>query len=352
MKEMKNENKMLMDISLMSQKFLSDDAPECDIDTQLFCTKLKAISEKYWLLEKIQPFIEVIQITTKGKLWRKDKHLELFYFTEEFENKFFMYLLGTIKEGTVLTKYTNTDALKRICENNEQSMASLIGMNDSTECTYTTQYMVAHGYKRVLPDDEDTVIGMQSFITSFTTKKDDLTMWRLYGDDAKGVALHFKVGELADGFYLAPVSYSRSNHNHPELSVLVEMASINIDNHNFNFQHLYKWRYFFKPHEYSIENEIRLLYISDKLDKKSKWITTGSGVISPLITFPIVDDGDSYAQEAIVYPLRLVGADIGPQFPEQEKNIETIKRMFKIRFEWKDNNFKVNKSNIKNYKNI
>ena len=207
------------------------------------------------------------------------------------------------------------------------------------------------GYKKILTSSDDTFIGTSSFITSFTTKKDDLTMWRLYGDDAKGVAIHYKVEELPSDFHLAHVSYADKDGYHPELLLLVEMTKITLDNCYFCFKHLYKWRYFFKSFEYNVEDEVRLLYISDKLGKNSKWITTGAGIITPLVCFPIVDEVDGAQPKATIYPLSLVGTSLGPQFPEQSKNTETIKRMFITRFGWTENDFEVRKSDIKNYKN-
>lgn len=325
---------------------MPDNSPECDVNTQDFCNFLKDLSLKYNLLGKTQKFINDIQKTAKGELWSKDKNLGCFFLTEEFENKFFLHLLGEIDRGTILTKYTNTEGLKRICSDNAQSMTSLIGMNDTKECTYATQYMERNGYKKILTPSEDTQISTSSFITSFTAKKDDLTMWRLYGNDAKGVAIQYKVGKLPQDFYLAPVSYAGKDGNHPELLLLVDMTKITLDNCSFCFRQLYQWRYFFKSYEYSIEDEIRLLYISDKLEKDIKWITTGAGVIAPLVSFPIVDEGDSYQPDATIYPLSLVGASLGPQFPEQSKNSETIKRMFKTRFGWTEKEFEVRPSNL------
>lgn len=340
-----------MDLSLLMNNNIPDDSPKCSVDTKKFCEQLSELLSKYNIGNTMQSFIEKIQSVPKVSLWRKDTGLSSFYFTEKYENKFFMSLLGHVNEGTILTKYTNTDGLKRMCNDNECSMVSLVGMNDSKECTYATQYMEDNGYNKILDLSQDILIGTSSFITSFTTKDDDLAMWRLYGNDAKGVAIHYKTEELPQDFYLAPVSYADKEGNHPELLLLVEMTKIMLDNCNFCFKNLYKWRYFFKSHEYNVEDEIRLLYISDKLNKNSKWITTGAGVIAPLVCFPIVDNGDSYQADATTYPLHLVGTSLGPQFPEQSKNIETIRKMFKTKFGWTETQFKVSSSKISNYKN-
>ena len=177
-------------------------------------------------------------------------------------------------------------------------------------------------------------------------------MWRLYGEDAKGVAINFKVEDIPSDFYLAHVSYADKNGSHPKLSLLVEMTRILSDKCFFRFQSLYKWRYFFKPYAYGVENEVRLLYIADKLEKNSTWITTDSGVLTPIICFPIVDESESVEQNAKLYPLSICGVTMGPQFIEKEKNKETIKRMFNTRFGWVEKDFKVEYSDIQNYKNI
>ena len=126
---------------------MPDNSPKCDVNTQEFCNLLKELSLKYNLLSKTLKFINDIQKTAKGELWRKDKKLGCFFLTEEFENKFFLNLLGEIDKGTILTKYSNTEVLKRICSCNQQSMTSLIGMNDSGEYLYATHYMESNGPK-------------------------------------------------------------------------------------------------------------------------------------------------------------------------------------------------------------
>ena len=100
-------------------------------------------------------------------------------------------------------------------------------MNDKTENDYAQKFIseampqsnvISRLQARTSSSNADTF----SFILSGSrmSKKDDLNMWRLYGDDSKGVCLWYKVDdELPDHFFLAKVSYAK-NGTHAELSYL------------------------------------------------------------------------------------------------------------------------------------
>ena len=94
------------------------------------------------------------------------------------------------------------------------------------------------------------------------TKKDDLGLWRMYGEDTKGVSLRYEVNEpLPEGFCLAKVSYAKRDA-HAELTYLASKLCKALKGRSFEVSHLHSWLHFFKPEEYAMEEEVRLLYLN------------------------------------------------------------------------------------------
>ena len=67
-------------------------------------------------------------------------------------------------------------------------------MNDPTEIDYANNYLNQVG---VCTDSLHFSCyrnnSVNSYITSLTELKDNLTLWRLYGDDARGVCIEYEV---------------------------------------------------------------------------------------------------------------------------------------------------------------
>lgn len=324
---------------------------KCVMDVCTFCDAVIPILNKYGLLENFSFFFH--QIKTKRNNIIFDSHgPDDFGLTQEFETLFFKSLLGEIEEDCILTKYTNIDTLLRICKDNEIGMTALIGMNDSTECYYADSYLKEHGGKAFFTDSDNTYLGYNSFITSFTYLRDNLTMWRLYGDDASGINIQFKLEkQLRNDFILSPVSYANENKQHPKLDVIAEMQNITIEKKNFCFRYLYIWRYFFKPYQYQVENEIRLLYVKNKPDSHLTWIITGVGVISSLTKFTVVDKSTHFKKNKHpLYPLSVRGITLGPQSVESSVNENAIKIMLNTKYGWSEKEVMIKPSNVNNYR--
>ena len=325
---------------------------KCRIDVEKFSEELIRVISKCGLEIDFAPFIDKLKEKGNDDVFQSHGD-EDFKLVDNLESLFFKILLGEVKSNSILAKYTNLDCLMRICKDDEIGMVSLAGMNDSTECNYAESYLKRHGYKPNLSDEDNIYLGLHLFITSFTDLDDDLTMWRLYGNDASGICLQFKLEtDLPDDFLLSPVSYADESGNHPELDLIVEMLSISIAGRKFEFGNFYTWRHFFKPYEYSVENEIRLLCKKNKSDVSLAWITTGEGIVASLAKFAIEDKSSHFkANRHPLYPLTLRGIKLGPQFVESQLNIETIKIMLCEKFGWIDKNVKIESSHIVNYRN-
>jgi hypothetical protein len=163
-------------------------------------------------------------------------------------------------------------------------------------------------------------------------KSDDLTMWRLYGDDAKGVCLNYEIKEKQRGrklkgdFYISCISYGESDKVHRELDFICKVGLMNINHWQFQFNRWHIWKHFFKSFRFKDEKEVRLLYLSDGKKKEEKrWIENSeSGIVSKMLLFPMIPTNS--------FPLNLTNVIVGPKAPEPRKIAEQFS--FIVSQEW------------------
>lgn len=286
-----------------------------------------------------------------------DDESNTFYFVENnlgsFENKFFNKLLGEFNEKEVC-RYTTLRSFFEMINNMSFRMNGLVGMNDRSEVNYFESYI--DGFERPLSKETSSTISKinDRYITSCTLveKKDDLTLWRLYSDDAKGVCLIFDINskKLNSHVLLQKVKYADENGVHKELDFLKQFKEKveSLTGFKFEFRKTGNWKHFFKPYEYSIEEEVRLLIIDKpSLEKiKSDWVMTYShSIINPIIDFKL---------NSVSFPIRLKEVILGPKCPEQDTNLVQIKEMIKRKLKdsigTKRKKINVELSNIKHYR--
>ena len=136
----------------------------------------------------------------------------------EFEHKLFMAVLGGYTHHQVC-RYTYRNSLKRIIDNKKQSLCSIVGMNDKSECYYTDDYLaLRRGAPNTTPHLSASL--NKYYITSCSRMdnnpeegdmNDNLTMWRMYADEGKGVCMVLDIDSelMKQGYTLAPVSYGK-----------------------------------------------------------------------------------------------------------------------------------------------
>ena len=285
-----------------------------------------------------------------------EDHGTYFMLTPQYERLFFCSLLGSTS-GTPkrLCRYTSLASLFRTLSEKQQSMCSTVCMNDKTENDYAQKFIseampqsnvISRLQARASSLNADTF----SFILSGSrmSKKDDLNMWRLYGDDSKGVCLWYKVDdELPEHFFLAKVSYAK-NESHAELSYLSSKMGKGVSGRNFEIRNLNSWLHFFKPSEYAVEEEVRLLYEMNDgslLDTTNgKWIyNTSNGIIAPIVRFPITMTNSNF-------PLLLERIVLGPNLKERAINKEQLLLMIKYGQIEVADNFEITFSDINSYR--
>ena len=248
----------------------------------------------------------------------------------ETENDFFRTLINKRKQ-TLFYRYMSLNSAFCTLRNLKYRMNSIVGMNDKSEIHFYDQTVLSKG--KQLGEVSERI-----FLSSFSVLGDrDLTMWRLYGDDGKGVCLAFKVkGDFNDGIFNG-VYYAKKTRD----SVIHLLRSL--IQYGFKFYNIDKWKHFFKPAEYEKEEEFRVVFSLPEYDLSNKdiggWnITDSSKIISPYILLDMTSPD---------FPLKLEKVILGPKCPESELNKRLIKKLLeKTPF----SDVEITSSNIKTYR--
>lgn len=246
--------------------------------------------------------------------------------SSELENLLLRNILGTVDDDTIC-RYTSFHSVMRIMKEKKASVCGIACMNDKSECYYVDQYLEGKFGERSLKDMSISEVNElnEYFIMSCSSiqKHDKLTMWRMYGADASGCCISYKIdyGRIKDSlFYLAPVSYALQDRTHPELDYIRSIMNSSIRGKRIQFQMLSLWKHFFKPFDYEDENEIRLLY-HESDTSKYKWIYAGNSILCPIIEFGIE------AGSNVVFPLIFDSIYLGPKCLEKDTNMAQLKRL-------------------------
>lgn len=238
---------------------------------------------------------------------------------EDDEDTLFLDLLGSYTKER-LCRFTTVNSIFRTCNEKEQSMCCIVCMNDRSETSYTVQ-------KLDTPENSEEI--NKCFILSCCDKDraNDFTMLRLYADDAKGVCLEYSIDYdllKKKGFVLAPISYAQNEQQkHPELEFIRTILDNQIYGKRLKLNKLSVWRHFFKPYEYSDEQEVRLLFFRNSNFPKLKWIYESHfGIITPIITFSVEKNNNQF-------PLKLDKITFGPIAKSADVNVDQLTLLIK-----------------------
>lgn len=269
------------------------------------------------------------------------------YMLPKDEADFIKSLLGKINE-TRICRYTSLDSLLKMIENQNISMCGFASMNDPNEIHYLDYYFpwqssINRNIDSIKEDNKLFVLSCMS------GSSDDLTMWRLYGDDSCGVSLEFEIdySKINDtSFFISPVNYISVWYTQFSiLKLLKELQEMPIGaGWYFTFKNWNVWKAFFKAIDYQIEKEVRLLYFSDDATQEfHTFIDNNNGIINQCVQFPLNND----TRGKNLFPLTLKKIILGPNMPNVRKNYEQIQLLLSI------NNFKdveVEISRLTNYR--
>lgn len=231
----------------------------------------------------------------------------------------------------IVCRYTSLSTLLEMIKNHKIKMYGLAGMNDKSEVDYI-ESVLSHAIALSNPKMNKLFI----MSCSENKKEDDLTLWRLYGNDGKGICLEFEPKENGGALIFRKIKYlNKDSDLIGELKNLVNFV-YDLTGYTFVFDTLHEWCHFIKPKEYEIESEVRLLDISPKASH-SEWVmANGTNIITPYEEIPFDE-----------CPLKLTKIILGPKFPEPDTNLFQLKALIE-NYGLKD--IEVSKSKITNYR--
>ncbi|WP_159452027.1 DUF2971 domain-containing protein [Hymenobacter roseosalivarius] len=196
-------------------------------------------------------------------------------------------------------------------------MNCLVGMNDTTEVNYVENYLYTANQDFTKFHWQTIDLYNRKFISSCSLKDDDLTQWRLYADDSKGACLVLTINPSIDNksFIIKKISYGQKGGGHKELDLLRDII-IELKQKlyiTFKYKNMETWKQFFKPYDYSIEEEVRILYTSqeDESNKKAWVLTSSHNILNPYIEFKLNNKDLPFTLSEII---------LGPKCPEKELN--------------------------------
>lgn len=258
-----------------------------------------------------------------------------FVFDDDRERQLFDILLRydetTFARFNKLVKFSTLRSIHTLLEKQTQNMCSLVCMNDPNEVEYAFEYIKrqwkGEDLSKLLNNNDDS---NNAFIISGSKdgKENDLTMWRLYGDDTKGVCVKYKLdieAAFKNGFYFAPVCYGQTAKSHIELDFVRELLSA-----GFHIQKWTLWRHFFKDYAYKVEDEIRLLYTPKLGDEPDiMWFTDDrTKIYAPMVLFKIGKNENGEKMDP-KFPLTIEKIYLGANQPAKTTNEKQFEKRFR-----------------------
>lgn len=220
---------------------------------------------------------------------------------------------GDIKE---IAKYTSFESLIAILESGKIRMNSIVSMNDKTETDFLGD--VIRNYEEDYEQEDDKYLfADKEFITSFTSKIDDLDMWRLYGDNARGACMVFeRDAKQSDDLYKIRYIDPQGKDIAKVSELMVKLKEMGI---RFRLNCLQKYRHFLKHVDYCAEEESRLLVFSEQPD--GWFINRDNGILTPYMEKALNKAGRMKTRE---YPFRLRRIILGPSIKEKDANLMQV----------------------------
>lgn len=304
----------------------------------------------YTYMKEEHPLIlDICRVKTQHDLDSKisyDAIVRYASFSEDYEREVFNSIIEDVPKGELVYRYTSLSSIVKTISSGNYRLNCIVAMNDKSEVNYVENYM---SDKDDCEEIDESIIKFANnrFISSLTERGDDLTLWRMYTENASGVCLVFKAlsNMKESGLMLKRVSYAEKGRNHPKLDMLERLIKILQEELNvtFKYSYLYLWKHFFKPYEYKDEREVRLLYYSK--DPQRKWdINSSNGILSPYVEFPLFKH----------LPIELCRIIIGPRTSEKDLNkvqLQTTCKDAALNFqERKFSSVSVSTSQIRSYR--
>ena len=230
-----------------------------------------------------------------------------FYLPKQLESDIKDLILNNDPLPQKICRYVSLETAFSIISNKSIRMNCIVGMNDTSEVNFVGNSFYGQKYLDRIPWEKEKINDIYILSCSSIEKKDDLTQWRLYADDATGVCLVFDVSKPQYRYDVRKVTYiDPQKEKDSFFGRIQELVSKN----NIIFRNFHTWCHFLKPKDYEIESEVRVLYDNQNIKQPHWFLAKPINVLSSYIEVEL--NGD--------FPLKLKEIILGPKCPEKEIN--------------------------------
>lgn len=311
----------------------TNENPKPNFEKIKFNELIDVLQEPFQLQNPIKAYNVIKDIFHKEKLFDLEKRFSKedvnftgssFSFSNSFEAKLTSKLVKKNKYKQIC-RYVPFETIFQMLKNQTIRMNGIAGMNDTTEVNYIEKYIYNTDTSYGKRTDADLLAINSTFITSCSNSelKDDLTQWRLYADDGKGVCLVFNVknSTSANEFILSEIQYVDEDFMPEEIQLLrkISLAIESKTKMKLIYNNMHQWCHFYKPKDYEIEKEVRLQFIK-KIDEETDWVNANSiNIINTFTTINLLKNDE--------FPLILKEIILGPKFPEKDINMGQIRTL-------------------------
>ena len=278
------------------RRFLIDESPDLLIDR----VEIKDISR----------VIQIIKVAAEAEEYRLKEHssdvdiddekLRFFKSSEQVLDPEWCRSKLEPLSGTQICRYSSIDSLFSTLRFGTFRMNGLPGMNDKDEGLLAWNIIYGTGNTENEENKRRKGLINNAFIVSFSSEKkiDDLTQWRLYGDDARGVCCIYSVdiNAVKDRFFLHPVKYiKKPDENEVVSDELLQLFIQHIKRQpDLDYYDLSPAIFYYKLDIFKHEDEVRLLVDNKETaaykspEYRREWLLTNSNRIpNPYIDVPL-----------------------------------------------------------------
>ena len=156
-----------------------------------------------------------------------------------------------------LCKYVSLGTYMNMLKNRTFRINSITSMNDTSESFFLGEFL-CNIYQSNEERYKETVKNHNTLITSLSKRYDSALMWRLYGDNGKGVCLVFDVKDAE----AKPILYiGEKTSRYQQLRTAIR--NLNKKGINIFVNDIDGLRFFVKSNQFDYEDEYRLVYSSE-----------------------------------------------------------------------------------------
>lgn len=276
--------------------------------------------------EKSKRIIDIYYSIFAESLDAKDIYYDwvkkCYCFNPDIEERIFANYKINQANDVPFCKYTSLKTLMNILNSGTMRLNSISTMNDPTE----TQKLYSEGCNFIYENEdsnESIKFANNYYLTSFSSSKDDLNMWRFYGDNAQGVCMVFE--PLIEEHQVFDVNYD-DLESESLMKIEAFLLTLNKEEIRFCLESYVDKYLFIKPKEFETENECRLVIAT--IDKPEFTVYPNNNIVTPYIERKLTYNSKEVNPSCKeIFPLKLTRIILGPEMKNKDINKLQLEHM-------------------------